>query len=314
MKTKMKKLNIVLIGVLLALAMAVSLMSVETTNADDYRYTVRIFPGNRGTLPEDPYTFTVEPGQRIGKNFTPAMVEIEDARYVFVGLRRSGSDTLITTDSIESFEVNEDIDFVCAYAPASAVVSYRISYVVYDTGEVLDTAEYYGRVGDKLQVFARDFKGYTPRFFSVIFTLQAGEEPFITFEYDKRSESDPVIGFVSPETEITPPTSDTGETKPETIPKLVKKANPLKLTVTKKTFKKSSLTKAKSFNIGVTKAQGKVTYTLDKKAKKAKIKVSSKGKVTIPKTCKKGTYKITVTAAGNENYQAGKKTVTIVVK
>ena len=35
--------------------------------------------------------------------------------------------------------------------------------------------------------------------------------------------------------------------------------------------------------------RGKVTYTRDSKAKNAKIKVTSKGKVTIPKNCKNGT-------------------------
>lgn len=93
-----------------------------------------------------------------------------------------------------------------------------------------------------------------------------------------------------------------------------KKANPLTLKVTKKTYKKAKLTKKKTFNIGATKAQGKVTYTLNSAAIKAKITVSSAGKVTIPAKCKKGTYKITVKADGNSKYNSGSKTVTIVIK
>lgn len=97
--------------------------------------------------------------------------------------------------------------------------------------------------------------------------------------------------------------------------KITKAANTLKVKVAKKTYKKAKVNKKKAtFKIGATKGQGKVTYTLNKKAKNAKIKVTKKGKVTVPKKCKKGTYKITVKAAGNANYNAGKKVVTIIVK
>ena len=56
-----------------------------------------------------------------------------------------------------------------------------------------------------------------------------------------------------------------------------------------------------------------MTYTPNATAKKVKITVRN-GKVTVPKKCKKGTYKITVKAAGNRNYKVGTKTVTIRVK
>ena len=90
--------------------------------------------------------------------------------------------------------------------------------------------------------------------------------------------------------------------------------NPLKVKVTSKTYRRKKLKAKKTFSIGVTKAAGKVTYTRDKKAVKAGIKVSKKGKVTIPSKCKKGTYMITVKAAGNSKYKSGKKTVTIRIK
>ena len=96
---------------------------------------------------------------------------------------------------------------------------------------------------------------------------------------------------------------------------IAKASNPLKVKVSKKSYRKSGINKKKaSFKIGASKGQGKVTYTLSKAAKKAKIKVTKKGEVIIPKKCRKGTYKITVKAAGNANYNAGKKVVTIKVK
>ena len=94
-----------------------------------------------------------------------------------------------------------------------------------------------------------------------------------------------------------------------------KKTNPMSVKVTKKTFSRSKhLKKAKSFNLGVKNAQGKVSYTLSAKAKKAKIKVTKKGKVTVPKKCKKGNYSITVKAAGTDGYDSKTVTVKIVVK
>ena len=98
--------------------------------------------------------------------------------------------------------------------------------------------------------------------------------------------------------------------------KLSKLTNPMTLKASSKTLKYKTLKKKKqSFTITFkTKAQGKVTYTLNSKAKKAGIKVSSIGKVTVPKKCKKGTYKITVKAAGNTQYNALNKTFTIKVK
>ena len=80
--------------------------------------------------------------------------------------------------------------------------------------------------------------------------------------------------------------------------------NTLTISPKKKTLKRAGLTKAKSFTIKAKNAKGKVTYTALEKAKKAGIKVTAKGKVTIPKNCKKGTYKIRVRAEGNEKFKA----------
>lgn len=96
--------------------------------------------------------------------------------------------------------------------------------------------------------------------------------------------------------------------------KIKKAANPMKLKVTERTFARKKLTKKATFSIGSKKAVGKVSYRLSKTAKKAKIKVSRTGKVTIPKKCKKGVYLIAVRAEGNKNYKSASKTVIIRVK
>lgn len=93
-----------------------------------------------------------------------------------------------------------------------------------------------------------------------------------------------------------------------------KAANTLTINKAKATYKASALKNGKkTFSIGAANAKGTVTYTPDATAKKAGITVTKAGKVTVPKGCKAGTYKIAVKAAGNKNYKEGNKTVTIKV-
>jgi hypothetical protein len=95
---------------------------------------------------------------------------------------------------------------------------------------------------------------------------------------------------------------------------ITKAANTVTVKKTSYSYKQSKLTAAKTFTISVSKAIGNVTFTRDSNAKKAGIKVSSTGKVTVPKNCKKGTYVITVKASGDSNYKSKKIKVTITVK
>ena len=104
-----------------------------------------------------------------------------------------------------------------------------------------------------------------------------------------------------------------------TAPAAVKKANPMtakgnivKLKVKKLKKKAQTVKKAKAFT--VKKNQGKVTFKKVKGNKK--ITVGKLGKVTVKKGLKKGTYKVTVkvTAAGNANYKAKSKNVTLTIK
>ncbi len=90
---------------------------------------------------------------------------------------------------------------------------------------------------------------------------------------------------------------------------VLKANNTMKLATSGKNFG-ASKTKAKTCQITVKNAKGKVTY----KSSSKKIKVNSKGKVTVAKGTKKGTYTITVKAAGNSSYKYIKKTFKVVVK
>ena len=96
----------------------------------------------------------------------------------------------------------------------------------------------------------------------------------------------------------------------KTITVTVKKASqPIKVSPAKKSYKASALKKkAKKFNIKVKKAKGKVTYTSNSKS----VTVNGKGKVTVAKGIKKGTYKVTVTAAETSTH--AKTTQTVVIR
>lgn len=89
------------------------------------------------------------------------------------------------------------------------------------------------------------------------------------------------------------------------------------LQAVKKPLKASQLKKkGKTINLGVkVGAKTKVTYSISaKKSLKKYIKVSSKGKVTLKKGIKKGTYKVIINIKGNKHFKGGKKTFTIKVK
>ena len=96
-----------------------------------------------------------------------------------------------------------------------------------------------------------------------------------------------------------------------------KKDNPLYAkgkTVKVKYSKKKNRTVKRAKAFTVRDAQGAVTF---KKAKgNKKITVAKNGKITVKKGLKKGTYKIKikVTAAGNNEYKAATKTVTVTIK
>lgn len=92
--------------------------------------------------------------------------------------------------------------------------------------------------------------------------------------------------------------------------KTVKKAQPMKVTPTAKTYKASALKKkAKSFTYKITKAQGRLTWSSN-----SRYVTLSGSKIKIKKGTPKGTYKITIRAAGNSKYKAGSKVITIRVK
>jgi hypothetical protein len=93
---------------------------------------------------------------------------------------------------------------------------------------------------------------------------------------------------------------------------ITKASQNISIKTASKTYSASALKKkAQTFTIGAT-AKTTVTY---KSLNTKYVTVDKKGKVTVKKNAKKGTYKVTVSAAASANYnKAAAKTVTIKVK
>ena len=110
-----------------------------------------------------------------------------------------------------------------------------------------------------------------------------------------------------------------GAKETRAIAKLPKKTNPItvksKSPSVSKTAKKAQTIKA-SDAFTIKNAQGTVTFK-KKSGSSGKLSINSKtGLITVKKGTKAGTYKlvVAVTAAGNKQYKAGTKTVTVKVK
>ena len=107
-----------------------------------------------------------------------------------------------------------------------------------------------------------------------------------------------------------------GTTDPLTLTWSIDKAGQaVKTKVTTKSYTFTSLKKkAASFTIGAS-GQGTISYKVVKAPSKASkyITVNKKGKVTVKKGAKIGTYVVRVSAAGNSNYKAAAKDVTVKV-
>ncbi|MBQ9059836.1 MAG: FMN-binding protein [Firmicutes bacterium] len=106
------------------------------------------------------------------------------------------------------------------------------------------------------------------------------------------------------------------------VEEIAPQANPMTVKAVKKTFKVKKLKKkAQVFTIAsavkASRAQGKLTYTAKAgNARSKKALTIKKGKITVKKKTKKGTYtvKVTVKAAGNDSYLPAAKAVTVKIK
>lgn len=177
-------------GVLLATVIMVLAVALPAF-AEDYQYTVRVFPGNRGTLSADPVTVTVPKGGSVDL-YSIATATVTDKKYVQTGFRLSGTDTLLGNGVING--IAEDMDYVVAYGVEANTVSYTLKFVERNTGkELAKSKTFYGKVGDKPVAAYEYIEGYRPLYLNITGTLKADENNVWTFEYVPLAEGETIV-------------------------------------------------------------------------------------------------------------------------
>lgn len=176
------RVGAVLIAICMIAALALPALAAETSSDDEpYAYTVRIFPGDKGTIDgsEDPFIKEVEAGYQWGRNdfdcLNQAAVKDEyQYKYYVTGMRESGRDNNTNVNyKAGDFTVDRDIDLVVSYGIRGSDVEYTINYVEVGTNKVLHKPEtYHGNVGDQPAVAYLYIENYIPQYKKMTGTLQ----------------------------------------------------------------------------------------------------------------------------------------------
>ena len=171
------------VSLLLTLCLTIVMFcgAVLTYAADEYKYTVRIFAGDKGTFSSCPAGGTITDGGKtiIIDNLDPgtmpsfnnSMVSITDDKYYVKGIREAGKDNSTVGSSAPT--ITEDIDYVVAYGIRGSSVQYTVEYVSVDGEELADTETYYGNVGDRPVVAYKYVEDYFPNAYNITGTLKA---------------------------------------------------------------------------------------------------------------------------------------------
>ena len=173
------RVGAVLIVICMIAALALPALAADTSSDATYSYTVRIFPGDKGTIDgkKDPIVTVVEPGYEwSGSDFDYGQRAASDTdKYYVRGIREAGRDNNTTNNLINpSFTVDRDIDLVVAYGVKGSDVTYKINYLEYGSNKkLLEPQTYHGNIGDKPVVAYLYIDGYVPQYKNVTGTLDA---------------------------------------------------------------------------------------------------------------------------------------------
>lgn len=180
----------VVIAICLAAALALPAFAADPSGRTDepYTYTIRIFPGNKGTVDNgtDPIVITgVKAGYEWTQNdyekYTARAQVPENSKYKVTGIRESGKDNNTRN---RAFTVDRDYDLVVCYGIPGSEIKYTVHYLEYGNNTVLhEPDEYYGNIGEKPVVSYRHIENYTPQYLNLTGTLESGSANEWTFYY-----------------------------------------------------------------------------------------------------------------------------------
>ncbi len=208
----MKKLNL-LFGINLILTLALSLIIPCTARAESYTYSINIVLGGTEEVGADFLTdmsnyLTIMSGENSVANakvvgdtikisglnyndqisFNPkgavSVAPQEGKSYYVKGMRVSGSNDVV---SASTFTVTKDNSYVIAYG-VGAVVPYTVKYLDEAGNQLLETATYYGALGDEVYVPYRFIDGYVPNAYNIHAASLKENQEFV-FTYKKGTGS-----------------------------------------------------------------------------------------------------------------------------
>ena len=179
------RVGAVLIVICMIAALALPALAADTSSDATYSYTVRVFPGDKGTIDgkKDPIVKVVEPGYEwSSSDFEYGQRAASDTdKYYVRGIREAGRDNNTTGDLVNpddlvnpGFTVDRDIDLVVAYGVKGSDVTYKINYLEYGSNKkLMEPQTYHGNIGDKPVVAYLYIDGYVPQYKNVTGTLDA---------------------------------------------------------------------------------------------------------------------------------------------
>lgn len=171
-----------LLAALLACCAAISCAAFA--QAEDYTYTVRIFPGNQASSVNGSAVYVQEglqSGSRI--EFDSSWVTPDNDKYYVMGIREAGKDN---TTYAFSFPVTRDQDYVVAYGVKGETVAYTVRYVDAAGNTLRDSESFNGYAGRRQVVAYRYIDGYRPQAYNLVKTLDTDPENNVfTFVYSR---------------------------------------------------------------------------------------------------------------------------------
>ena len=197
--------------ILFPILIIIFMISLMPTGFAERTYVVRVYGGERGTVEVDGKGYEVSYKKDLSVNLksgdskvTVGQTEYDEDelddegkplvyQYDFqaIGLREAGKDNstyvgMSASGYVTLPQITRDIDYVVAYSVPSAITTFEVQYLDYNTGadlkslvdredgETLDDITYfYGVTGAKITVAYRYIEGYTPRFDGSSKTLSA---------------------------------------------------------------------------------------------------------------------------------------------
>lgn len=210
-RTLLMRVGAVLLAICMIAALALPALAADTSSDDTYSYTVRIFPGDKGTVDggKEPIIRVVEPGYEWNSSdFDYGERAASDTdKYYVRGIREAGRDNNTTerfNDLIEpGFTITRDIDIVVAYGIKGSDVTYKINYVEYGTNKkLLEPRTYHGNIGDKPVVAYLYIDGYVPQYKNVTGKLDAdSKKNEWTFYYVNANDASVAVNSKSTKTD-----------------------------------------------------------------------------------------------------------------